>query len=490
MSLSARSHRDGRISVVSAELYGLLRDPTPEGTSSTHTTGGRRTLEHRTEGIPTLPQQGPWIGKEEKHLKIANSRPSSTALLRLPPIGDKEEYSAMAEFTIGNRSKSFPFKKDLPVSTNSVRKLNAKSLEKELLSQFKSRRLHPHFHVQMGMNKSPRQRLSQAFYPSASQLAAQSIDQIQHHAHADAAPAITCAADDRLVADVMGSSDMTNDGINVEDHHYHDSVTASSQAETKVKSRGHFKGTSSHDGHLGENQLPTPRWRNSNDASDSAFYSMTKKPRGYAVIINNYEFYKEMMAITNSGPQTLRVIQKGLRRDGSIEDTDKLARFFRDELHFIVRGYSNVPAYDMIQLLSDVSNSDHAQFDAFVCCIASHGRRGTLFGSDCREIKVNDVTDLFNGNRCVSLSGKPKCFFIQGCRGDHFSLKGILSGPRKAPRDESFIPMTCDFMLAYSMVKTARNITRDKAEVFYTRLSKDTSGNTHRDTISSTSWFV
>ena len=39
------------------------------------------------------------------------------------------------------------------------------------------------------------------------------------------------------------------------------------------------------------------------------------------MIINNYEFYKEMMAITNSGPQTLRVIQKGLRRDGSIEDT-------------------------------------------------------------------------------------------------------------------------------------------------------------------------
>lgn len=111
-------------------------------------------------------------------------------------------------------------------------------------------------------------------------VAAQSIDQIHHHAHADAPPAITCAADDRLVADVMGSSDMTNDGINVEDHHYHDSVTASSQAETKVKSRGHFKGTSSHDAHLGENQLPTPRWRNSNDASDSAFYSMTKKPRG------------------------------------------------------------------------------------------------------------------------------------------------------------------------------------------------------------------
>lgn len=42
---------------------------------------------------------------------------------------------------------------------------------------------------------------------------------------------------------------------------------------------------------------------------------------GIAIIINNYEFYKEMIAITNSGPQTLRVIQKGLRRDGSIEDT-------------------------------------------------------------------------------------------------------------------------------------------------------------------------
>lgn len=106
---------------------------------------------------------------------------------------------------------------------------------------------------------------------------------------------------------------------------------------------------------------------------------------------------------------------------------DKLGCFFRNELHFIVKGYANVPARDMVKILSDLSNDDHAQFDAFVCCIASHGRRGTLFGSDCREIKVHEVTGLFNGSRCVSLSGKPKCFFIQGCSGDHFSLKGKYS---------------------------------------------------------------
>lgn len=106
---------------------------------------------------------------------------------------------------------------------------------------------------------------------------------------------------------------------------------------------------------------------------------------------------------------------------------DKLGCFFRNELHFIVKGYANVPARDMVKILSDVSDDDHAQFDAFVCCIASHGRKGTLFGSDCREIKVHEITGLFTGSRCVSLSGKPKCFFIQGCCGDHFSLKGTYS---------------------------------------------------------------
>ncbi|XP_061166898.1 caspase-8-like [Saccostrea echinata] len=391
--------------------------------------------------------------QEEDDFGNSGKGGSHENLYHLPQVRSKRSspVSDMTVFTVGNRSKSFPFKKDLPTPTSSVRKLDPRSLEKELLSQFKSRRLHPHSHMQMGINKSPRQRLQDSFFSRAKQLAVQSLDQFQHKV--DNATMITCTADDHLTVDVMDTSDVVNTTVYTDNQSVDGRIHNISDTKTTTPTSRFNTSSTVQTGYF-ESQLKMPKWRSLNDVCDSAFYSTTRKPRGYAVIINNYEFYKEMIALTHSGPQTLRVIQKGLRRDASIEDADKLSRFFRDELHFIVRGYANVPAYDMIKILSDVSNADHAQFDAFVCCIASHGRRGTLFGSDCREIKVEDVTGLFTGSRCVSLSGKPKCFFIQGCRGDHYSLKGILSGQGNGvSREQHYIPLTSDFLIGYSMVK-------------------------------------
>ncbi|XP_062613134.1 caspase-8-like [Saccostrea cucullata] len=448
--VSLQLKRHGRISVNSAELYDMLTDVS-SGT-------GRRDLGQQEEG--DIGNSGK-VGSHENLHQLPQVRPRRTT-----PVSD------MSVFTVGNRSKSFPFKKDLPSPTSSVRKLDARSLEKELLVQFKNRRLHPHSHVQMGINKSPRQRLQNSFYPHAKQLAVQSLDQFQHNV--DSATMITCTADDHITVDVMDTSDVMSKTVHMDNQSVDGRIHNISDTKTTTpKSR--FNTTSTvQNAYFDSEQKLIPKWRSLNDVSDSAFYSTTRKPRGYAVIINNYEFYKEMIALTHSGPQTLRMIQKGLRRDASIEDADKLSRFFRDELHFIVKGYANVPAYDMIKILSDVSNADHAQFDAFVCCIASHGRRGTLFGSDCREIKVEDVTSLFTGSRCVSLSGKPKCFFIQGCRGDHYSLKGILSGPANGvSRDQHYIPPTSDFLIGYSMVKDCTEFhVRQSESLLYKTLLK------------------
>lgn len=158
-------------------------------------------------------------------------------------------------------------------------------------------------------------------------------------------PSITCAADDRIGADVI-------DIFDVPSHKKHDRGYNDKHRHSlpNLKPQSQFNGYSSQGVNF-EKQFTSPRLRNSDDASDSRFYTMNKKPRGLAfwlsklldicnllihvyyyrkknnvilgiaIIINNYEFYKEMIAITNSGPQTLRVIQKGLRRDGSIEDT-------------------------------------------------------------------------------------------------------------------------------------------------------------------------
>ena len=58
---------------------------------------------------------------------------------------------------------------------------------------------------------------------------------------------------------------------------------------------------------------------------------------------------------------------------------------------------------------------------SFVCVILTYGDKGKIYGSDSECINLKKVTDAFKANKCRSLSGKPKLFFIEACgvRRDH-----------------------------------------------------------------------
>lgn len=60
------------------------------------------------------------------------------------------------------------------------------------------------------------------------------------------------------------------------------------------------------------------------------------------------------------------------------------------------------------------SREDHSRCASFVCVLLSHGDEGVLFGTD-GSIEIKYLTSLFRGDRCKSLVGKPKLFFIQVC---------------------------------------------------------------------------
>ena len=71
-----------------------------------------------------------------------------------------------------------------------------------------------------------------------------------------------------------------------------------------------------------------------------------------------------------------------------------------------------------MQLLVDVAhNIDHKDYDCFVCCILSHGVLSHLYGTNGRLVPIKDLTSVFQTNRCPSLAGKPKLFFLQACQG-------------------------------------------------------------------------
>lgn len=59
-----------------------------------------------------------------------------------------------------------------------------------------------------------------------------------------------------------------------------------------------------------------------------------------------------------------------------------------------------------------VSKDDHSKKNGLVCVLLSHGEDGLIYGTD-GPLELKMLTSLFRGDRCKTLAGKPKLFFIQ-----------------------------------------------------------------------------
>ena len=64
------------------------------------------------------------------------------------------------------------------------------------------------------------------------------------------------------------------------------------------------------------------------------------------------------------------------------------------------------------QLMQEISRFDHTGNACFVFAILSHGDDGCIYGTD-GTVKIKELVDLFRGDICPSLAGKPKIFFFQ-----------------------------------------------------------------------------
>lgn len=94
----------------------------------------------------------------------------------------------------------------------------------------------------------------------------------------------------------------------------------------------------------------------------------------------------------------------------------------------------------------------------------THGKRDGKIYSHDGEFLVNDLWQNFIGDKCETLIGKPKLFFIQACRGTSTD-PGILLKPRikartvahsdavdaQQAREEYFVlPTLADLLVMYS----------------------------------------
>jgi len=155
-------------------------------------------------------------------------------------------------------------------------------------------------------------------------------------------------------------------------------------------------------------------------------YKLDSDPKGICLIINIDEF-QSSTSTDNDVPQNLDP------RTGSEADVRQLVGVF-EWLKFKVEVHRNVTKSEFFDIINETRLLDHTTYDAFVCCIMSHGFLGHIYTADHQAVEIlEDIAHAFYPDSCPTLRGKPKIFFIQACQ--ITSMHG--SDARQDAEDES-----------------------------------------------------
>ncbi|NXE59095.1 CASP6 protein, partial [Calcarius ornatus] len=177
-------------------------------------------------------------------------------------------------------------------------------------------------------------------------------------------------------------------------------------------------------------------------------YRMDHRRRGVALIFNHEHFYWQLMMKD---------------RRGTMTDREHLNRTLTD-LGFEVRVFDDLKAKDVQKRLDEASKEDHSNADCFVCVFLSHGEDDHIYAYD-DKIKIQTLTDMFRGDKCQSLVGKPKIFVIQACRGnqhdDAVIAHDATDNSSESPDNNTEVdaagvytlPAGADFIMCYSVAQ-------------------------------------
>lgn len=166
-------------------------------------------------------------------------------------------------------------------------------------------------------------------------------------------------------------------------------------------------------------------------------YKMNHSKRGMALIFN-HEFF------------TMSHLKA---RSGTNVDCDNLINTLKS-FGFEVNDLHNSTHSDIVKQLERVADMDHSEHDCLVVAVLSHGELGLLYAYDT-SYKADSLWHHFTADRCPTLAGKPKMFFIQACQGDRLDPGTTLKERTETdglPTATYRIPSQADFMIAYSTI--------------------------------------
>ncbi|XP_054014572.1 caspase-1-like [Hylaeus anthracinus] len=162
---------------------------------------------------------------------------------------------------------------------------------------------------------------------------------------------------------------------------------------------------------------------------DSEVYNMAHPRRGKAIIFNHVNFQK-------------MTARKGSEKDCN-DLTQTLSRF-----GFEVHTYPDPSVKKITSTLKSVAEEDHTDADCLVVVAMSHGQSGYLHAYD-DMYSVEMLWGSFIAEKCPTLIGKPKLFFIQACRGSQLDAGATIMHETDSI-DTYTIPSYADIMVAYS----------------------------------------
>ncbi|XP_036369439.1 caspase-3-like isoform X5 [Octopus sinensis] len=131
---------------------------------------------------------------------------------------------------------------------------------------------------------------------------------------------------------------------------------------------------------------------------DPSVYPMKFKPHGRVILINNVKF---------------PVGSKYNERLGSEKDVEGIRELFK-AFNFDVQLYSNKTAEDMKRIIEKASKESTAREDCFVMFLMSHGVRGSIIGTDGKELSYSTINTILKES--YELKDKPKLIYVNTCQ--------------------------------------------------------------------------
>ncbi|GLV43873.1 Death related ICE-like caspase [Carabus blaptoides fortunei] len=146
-----------------------------------------------------------------------------------------------------------------------------------------------------------------------------------------------------------------------------------------------------------------------------------------------------------------------LRRLGTQADVDRLNIVLKS-YNFEVFVHNDLELGHFCTTLEEIRKEDFTDVDCIAIFVLTHGKWNKLAAKNF-YYTPELLWNTFTAERCPSLGGKPKMFFINACRGEmkdygvEYVGNLVTDGPNPNPEIKYKLPIHTDILIAFSTVE-------------------------------------